>query len=124
MKTISVKLPEPLNQRLEKQMAKEDKDNRNAMLCELLDMALRIREMPEKSEASLNNKLDELIEICTTKLNLQMNRAVGELIRYTYSNEKSKYPDCQNADTLLKKIEQMAQHTVDEYKGVHEKTGM
>lgn len=124
MKMVSVKLPEPLNNRLENLMKKEDKDNRNAMICELLEMALRIREMPEKSEEELHSKLDELIEICSTKLTLQMNRALGEVVRYTYDHTKSHYPAHKNADTLIKAIGQMAQQTVDEYKGVSAKTEM
>lgn len=118
-KAIGVKIPEPLLLRIEALMTKEDKDNRNAMLCELLDMALTLREAGRAaSGAGGQHKFDELVETCNTRITLQMNRMLCEILRFTYDNARSKFPDCKDANALLKHLSQLAQQTVDEYKGV------
>lgn len=119
-KAFTVKLPNPLSDQLDDLMKNEDKDNRNAMICELLEMAIRIRALGKDP----NNKIAALIEKCTTKVILQLNSAVGELIRYHYTPEKSHYQECTSPDALLKFFEEKAQAIVDEYKGVNESTKM
>ena len=114
-KSMTLKMPDPLAERIDALMKKEDKDNRNALLCELLDMAVRIREANKKH--SPNDRLEELIEICTSKILLQVNRAVGEIVRFTYDPKKSHYSECNSADSLIQLIAEKAQLTVSEYKG-------
>lgn len=119
-KAVTVKLPNPLSDQLDDLMKKEDKENRNAMICELLEMAIRIRALGKDP----NNKIAELIEMCTTKVILQINSGVGELIRYHHNPDKSQYPECTTPEALLANFEEKAKAIVDEYKGVNKSTQM
>lgn len=119
-KAITVKLPNPLSDQLDDLMRKEDKDNRNAIICELLEMAIRIRALGKDP----NNNIAELIEKCTTKVILQVNSGVGELIRYHHNPDKSQHPDCATPEALLTRFEEKAKAVVDEYKGVNKSTQM
>lgn len=117
-KSITVKLPLPLLDEIDAVMKKQDKENRTSVICELLECGLA---HSSGTRSDHDPRFNDLLELCSSKIVLQMNRSLAEVLRHTYDKQKSKYPECKDAESLLKKVSQLAQQTVEEYKGVEQK---
>ncbi len=75
----------------------EDKTRTQVVLA-LLDEALRLRDFQKGGVDEKQKALDELKDKCTTEIILQIAGHVGEILRYTFDQDKTKFSKCNSAD--------------------------
>ena len=102
---VALRIPSPLLAEITKIEEQEDKTKTHVIL-QLLEEAITLRKYKRgESIDKAAERMDELKEKCTTEILLKMAAYIGEIYRYTYKSELSKYKDCQTQEELQHVIE-------------------
>jgi hypothetical protein len=113
-----MRLPNTLLERVGAIEEEEDKSRTNVIIA-LLEEALNMRDFNKnKSGEELTSELDRLKEKCSLEYILEMKLALGELMRYTYSNDKSHFTaETKTANATLIPIAKEVEVHVDKVSG-------
>lgn len=81
------------------------------MVLSLLEEAIRLRDFQNGEIDEKQKAMNDLKDKCTTEIILQIAGHVGEILRYTFDDKKTKFSKCTSADDAKDNI----YHSVDQY---------
>ena len=113
-KIVTIRLPQPIVEFIEKDKLKEDKTVTHVIL-KLLEEAIELREFKAKPKDPEQERLEALKEECSTKAILRMAGHLGEILRYTFDSDRTKFSGAIDASEVKDRIYENVDKYIEGY---------